>query len=353
MKPQQKIGSTVFRMFGRPATGWLSLLGLCTLSTVASADPVSEFYANRTITISVGLSAGGGYDAYARLLSRHFSKHMPGQPTVVVQNVPGGAGLTLVNSLYNIAPKDGTTFGTFDRLIPLDPLLGGEQSHFDPSKFSWVGSMSQEALACVSWHGAKVKSLKDLQTTEMLVAGTGSTSDASIYPKLLRTFLGLKLKVVNGYQGGADAILAMERGEVDGFCPWSWASIEATRPDWLRDKKINVFLQMGLHKDPRHPEVPLALDLAKSEPDREAIELMMSPSLFARPFVAPPDIPKERLEALRQAFADTLRDPAFLADAEKSRILIDGVSGQEIADELKKVYATPRDVVERVKAAIK
>jgi hypothetical protein len=145
----------------------------------------------------------------------------------------------------------------------------------------------------------------------------------------------------------------MERGEVDGFCPWSWASIDATRPDWLRDKKINAFLQMGLRKDANHPDVPLALDLAKSASDREALELMMSPSLFARPFAAPPDMPQDRLEALRHAFADTLEDPDFLADAKKSRILIDGVSGQAITDEMRKVYATPRDIVERVKAAIK
>ena len=326
---------------------------LCFLPMSIRADSVSEFYTNKTITISVGLSAGGGYDAYARLLSRHFSKHMPGRPNVVVQNVPGGAGLTLVNLLYNTAPKDGTTFGTFDRLIPLDPLLDGAQSHFDPSKFSWIGSMSQETLACVSWRGAKVSSLEDLRKTEILMAGTGPTSDASIYPKLLRAFLGLQLKVVNGYQGASDAILAMERGEVDGFCPWSWTSIETTRPTWLADKKINAFLQMGLRKDPHHADVPLALDLATSDQDREALELMMAPSLFARPFAAPPDLPKDRLSALRQAFSDTLKDPEFLADAAKSRLVVEEVSGQEIADELKKVYAIPQHVRERIRSAIK
>lgn len=353
MTPGRVIGSIALRAIGRRMLRHLLGLSVFLLPASVMADPVSDFYTNRTITISVGLAAGGGYDAYARLLSRHFSKHMPGRPNVVVQNVPGGAGLTLVNSLYNIAPKDGTTFGTFDRLIPLDPLLDGAQSLFDPSKFSWVGSMSQETLACVSWHGAKAKSLDDLQKTEILMAGTGSTSDASIYPKLLRTFLGLQLKVVNGYQGASDAILAMERGEVDGFCPWSWTSIETTRPTWLRENKINAFLQMGLRKDPHHPDVPLALDLAKSEQDREALELMMSPSLFARPFAAPPDVPKERLDALRRAFEATAKDPEFLADAEKTRVLIDVVSGEEIIAELKKVYATPRSVIERIKSAIK
>jgi tripartite-type tricarboxylate transporter receptor subunit TctC len=331
----------------------LSGIAIWALPYPALADPVSDFYTGRVITISVGLAPGGGYDAYARLLSRHFSKHMPGRPTVIVQNVPGGAGLTLVNSLYNIAPKDGTTFGIFDRLLPLDPLLRGAQSLFDASRFSWVGSMSQETLACVSWHGAKAKSLQDLRTTELLMAGTGATGDASIYPKLLRTFLGLQLTVVNGYQGASDVTLAMERGEIEGFCPWSWTSIETTKPDWLRENKIHAFLQMGLRKDPRHSDVPLALDLAKSEQDREALELMMSPSLFARPFAAPPDVPNERLEALRRAFMATLKDPELLADAAKLRIPVDAVSGQEIRDELKKVYAIPRSVVERVKEAIK
>lgn len=212
--------------------------------------------------------------------------------------------------------------------------------------------MSQETFACVGWHGAKAKSLQDLRTTELLMAGTGATSDAAIYPKLLRTFLGLQMTVVNGYQSASDVLLAMERGEIEGFCPWSWTSIETTKPDWLRDKKINVFLQMGLRKDPRHSDIPLVLDLAKSEEDREALELMMSTSLFARPFVAPPDLPQERLDALRRAFVDALNDPELLADAAKMGAIIDAVSGQEIADEMKKIYATPRAVVERVKEAI-
>ena len=350
---RRKSSAFAFRALGKGLARCLTGIVICVLPFPVLADSVSDFYANKVITISVGLAPGGGYDAYARLLSRHFSKHMPGRPTIVVQNVPGGAGLTLVNSLYNIAPKDGTTFGTFDRLIPLDPFLRGAQSLFDPSKFSWVGSMSQETFACISWHGAKAKSLQDLRTTELLMAGTGATSDAAIYPKLLRTFLGLQLTVVNGYHGASDVTLAMERGEIDGFCPWSWTSIETTRPDWLREKKIHAFLQMGLRQDPRHSDVPLALDLAKSEQDREALELMMSPSLFARPFTAPPDIPKERLEALRRAFTDTLKDPELLADAAKMRIPVDAVSGEEITEELKKVYAIPRAVVERVKEAVK
>jgi tripartite-type tricarboxylate transporter receptor subunit TctC len=322
-------------------------------ASAAQADAVSAFYASHPINILVGFGPGGGYDLYARTLARHFGDHMPGHPSVVVQNVPGAAGLTLVNSLYNVDPKDGSEFGIFDRLIPLDPLLEGSQSHFDPLKFSWLGSTSQEVLTCAGWYKARAKTLAQLHTTEMLMAGTGSTSDATIYPKLFSKILGLKFKVVNGYQGGADAILAMQRGEVEGFCPWGLASIESGHPDWLRDHKINVFMQLGLHKNPALADVPLALDLAKTPADRQALELMLSPDLFARPFVAPPGVPPARLRALRKAFKETVQDPAFIADARKEHLEVEYVSDAEILTELKKIYATPRAVVERVKAAIK
>jgi tripartite-type tricarboxylate transporter receptor subunit TctC len=330
----------------------MAAFAACALVLPADADPVSDFYTGRTISVLVGFGPGGGYDIYARTLARHFGDHMPGHPNVVVQNTPGAAGLTLANALYNVDPKDGTEFGTFDRLIPLDPLLEGSQSQFDPLKFGWLGSPSNEVSACVGWYAARAKSLEDLSTTEMLMAGTGSTADATIYPKLFRAVLGLQFKVVNGYQGAADALLAMQRGEVDGFCPWGWASIESSHPDWLRDHKINVLMQLGLRKDAAHPEIPLALDLAKTPADRQALELMLSPDLFARPFAAPPGVPAERLQALRTAFEETVRDPAFVDDAHKAGLEVEYVSGADIQTELQKIYATPPDVVARVKAAI-
>jgi tripartite-type tricarboxylate transporter receptor subunit TctC len=319
----------------------------------AKSDSIADFYSTHPITILVGFGPGGGYDTYARTIARHFGDHMPGHPNVVVQNVPGAAGLTLANALYNLDPKDGTQFGTFDRLIPLDPLLQGSQSQFDSLKFSWIGSPSNEVSACVGWHEAKAKSLDDLRTTETLMAGTGSTADATIYPKLFRAVLGLQFKVVNGYQGAADSLLAMERREVDGFCPWGWASIESSHPDWLRDHKINVFMQLGMRKDDGHPDIPLALDLAKTPADRQALELMLSPDLFARPFAAPPGVPTDRLQALRKAFAETVADPAFIADAHKAGLEVEYVSGDDIVAELRKIFATPPEVVARVKDAIK
>jgi tripartite-type tricarboxylate transporter receptor subunit TctC len=323
------------------------------LSFSAQADPVSDFYTGRTINIMVGFGPGGGYDLYARLLARHLGAHIAGHPNVVVQNVPGAAGLGLANSLYNVAAKDGTVFGTFNRTIPLEPLLEGAKAQFDPLKFNWLGSPSNEVSACVGWHSARAKSIDDLRTIEMLMAGTGPAADATMYPTLFSNVLGLKFKVVNGYQGAADSILAMERGEVEGFCPWGWASIQSSHPDWLRDHKINVLMQLGMRKHPAHPDVPLVLDLAKTQADRQALELMLSPTLYARPFAAPPGVPADRLQALRTAFKETTEDPAFLADADKSKLEIEYVSDKEIIAVLKQTYATPKDVVERTKAALK
>ena len=335
----------------------IKLLGaaacVLSLSIAARADAVSDFYANRTINVLVGFGPGGAYDLYARTLARHFGNHVPGHPNVVVKNVPGAAGLALVNTLYNTSPKDGTEFGTFNRTIPLDPLLGGSQAQFDALKLEWLGSPSNEVSACVAWHTAKAKNIDDLRTTELLMAGTGSAADATIYPTLFREVLGLKFKVINGYVGGADAVLAMEKGEIEGFCPWGWTGIESTHPEWLRDGKINVLMQLGLNKHPKHPEVPLVLDLAKTEADRQALELMLSPSLFARPFAAPPGVPAERLAALRKAFEDTVKDPAFVADAEKQKLEVEYVSPDKIRSILIKLYAFPPAVVARVKAAVK
>ena len=319
----------------------------------APADPISDFYANKTVNVLVGFGPGGGYDLYARTLARHFGAHLPGRPNVVVKNVPGAAGLALVNTLYNASPKDGAEFGTFNRTIPLDPLLGGSQAQFDPLKLEWLGSPSNEVSACVGWHAAKAQNIDDLRTTEMLMAGTGSAADATIYPNLFREVLGLKFKVVNGYVGGADAVLAMEKGEIEGFCPWGWTGIGSTHPEWLRDHKINVLMQLGLRKHPAHPDVPLVLDLATTQADRQALELMMSPSLFARPFTAPPGVPADRLAALRKAFEETVKDPAFVADAEKQKLEVEYVSPEEIRTVIERLYATPPSVVDRVKAALK
>ena len=316
------------------------------------ADSVSDFYHGKTVSLLVGFGPGGGYDITARALSRHIGRHIPGEPNVVVRNVPGAAGLVLANSIYNVSPRDGTEMGTFNRTIPLDPMLDGTKAHFDPLKFSWIGSTSNEVSTCVAWHTASVSTIEQAMQTELVVAGTGPAADAVMYPRLLNDIIGTKFRLVTGYQGSADSIMAMERGEAQSFCAWTWGSIVSSHPTWLRDGTIKVLVQFGLRKHPDHPDIPLVLDLAKTEKDRQALELMMSPLLFARPFAAPPGIPAVRLAALRKSFDETIKDPLFIADAEKQGLEIDLVTGKEIDQTLEKLYKTPPDVIERVKAAL-
>ena len=318
----------------------------------ATAQSIADFYSKRSISILVGFGPGGGYDSYARAIARHFGRHMPGEPATVVRNMPGAAGMTLVNALYNSIPPDGTQFGTFDRAIPLEPLLHSSSARFDPLQLGWIGSPSSEVSACVGWHTARAKSIQDLGAIEMVMAGTGAAADATIYPNIFREILGLRFKVITGYQGASDALLAMEKGEVEGFCPWGWVSIQSQRPDWLRDGKINVLMQLGLRKNPSYPNIPLVLDLAKTPDDRAALELVLAPLLFARPFAAPPGVPPERLAAIRKAFRETVEDARFRADAEKIGLSVDYVSDVEIEAQLKKLYATPPHIVQRIRNAI-
>jgi tripartite-type tricarboxylate transporter receptor subunit TctC len=322
-------------------------------SAPAAADPVADFYRGRTVSISVGFGPGGGYDLTARTLARHYGRFIPGEPNVIVRNAPGAAGLVLANALYNLAPRDGTEIGTFNRTIPLDPMLDGSKSQFDAQKFTWIGSTSNEVSTCVVWHTAPAQTIQQAMEKEVVVAGTGPAADAVMYPRIMNDILGTKFRIVSGYQGAADSIMAMERGEAQSFCAWTWGSILATHPDWVRTGTIRVLVQLGLRKHPEHPDVPLVLDLAKTDKDRQALEMMMSPLLFARPFAAPPDIPADRKMALRKAFDATVRDQRFLADAEKQGLEIDLVTGNEIESVLARLYATPKDVVERVKAALK
>jgi len=252
-------------------------------------DPVANFYRGKTITIGVGFTAGGGYDLHARTLARHFGKHIPGNPSIVVKNVPGAAGLVLANALANTAPKDGTEIATFDRAIPLEPLVSPDRARFDALKLNWIGSTDNDVSTCFAWHAARVKTFDDLLQHELVVGGTGTGGNAHIYPKVLNAVLGTKFKLVPGYPGSTEVLLAMERGETEAFCSMGFVTLEYTKPHWVRDKTVNVLVQLGITKNKDHLDVPLALDLAKTAADRQAIELVVSPNLFARPFTAPPD----------------------------------------------------------------
>ena len=331
----------------------LAVVTLLLQPGAAAANSVEDFYRGKTVNLSVGFTTGGGYDLHARTLARYMSKYIPGAPKIIVKNVPGAAGLVLANSLYNTLPRDGTELATFDRAIPLEPLLDPEAARFDTLKLNWIGSTDNDASTCFAWHTARVKTFNDLLEQELIVGATGSIGDAVSFPRLLNAVLKTKFKVITGYPGSNEAMLAIERGETQGFCSMGFPTLEIARPDWLRDKKVNVLVQLGLQKNRDHPEVPLALEFAKNEADRQAIELIVSPNLFARPFAAPPNVPEERVQALRKAFNATMRSQEYLAETETRKIHVQLVTGEEIDSVLRKIYAMPRDVVTRVRAAIK
>jgi tripartite-type tricarboxylate transporter receptor subunit TctC len=328
----------------------LSLVLACT--ALASAQSVADFYRGKTVTVTVGLAAGGGYDLHARVLAKYLGRHIPGMPAVVVKNSPGAGGLALVNALSSSVSRDGTEIATFDRGIALDPLFGGSQVRFDPLKLGWLGSTDNDASTCLSWHTSAVKTMDNVMRTPLIVGGTGATAVANTFPRVLNAVLGTKFVIIPGYPGAADALVAMERGETQGFCSLGFSTLEALRPEWVRDRKVNVFVQLALEKSPDHPDVPLALDFARTEADRQAIALIVSPNLFARPFAAPPGLPGERLEALRHAFDDTVRDPDYLAEAKARALHIELVTGAELEAVLRRLYATPPEIVARVKAAV-
>src|SRR5262249_49080261 len=230
---------------------------LCVTASFASAQSPADFYKGKNVEVDVGYSVGGGYDLYARMLARHMGKHIPGNPTIVPKNMEGAGSLRLANWIYNVAPKDGSVFATIGRGTGFDPLLGHKGAQFDATKYSWLGSANNEVSVCVAWQSAGIDKFEDLYTKELTVGGTSASADTDQFPRAINGMLGTKMKIVTGYPGGNDVGLAMERGEVNGRCGWSWSSVKSTRPDWIRDKKIKVLVQLALEKHPDLPDVPL------------------------------------------------------------------------------------------------
>ncbi len=314
----------------------------------AQADAISDFYKGKTVSIYVGYSAGGGYDTYARVLSRHLGRFIPGNPTVVVQNMPGAGSARMVNWLYNVAPKDGTALGASARGIAFDTLLGQPGSKFDAQKLSWIGSMNNEVSVCVSWHDSKVKTFDDMYTKELIVGGTGGSADTDQFPQVLNGVLGTKFKVIVGYRGGNDINIAMERGEVKGRCGWSWSSVVSTRGNWLKEKKINILVQLSLSKHEDLKNVPLVTELAKTDEQKAIMKLVFARQVLGRPIIAPPNLPADRLAALRKAFMDTMKDKTFKTETDKAKMETEAVSGEEIQKLIDEAYKTPPAVVKKV-----
>src|SRR5258707_1479092 len=313
----------------------------------ARAQSVADFYKGKTVDLYIGYSVGGHYDLYARYLARHMSKHIPGNPNVIPKNMEGAGSLRLANWLYNVAPKDGTAFGIIGRGTGFDPLLGNKAAQFDATKFTWIGSANNEVSICVAWSTSGVTKFEDLLTRELIVGGTSTSADTDQFPRIVNGVLGTKMKVVTGYPGGNEVGLAMERGEVQGRCGWSWSSVKSTHQKWLDEKKFTVLVQLALDKHPDLPDVPLVVDLAKTDEQRQILRLIFARHVMGRPVVAPPNIPPDRAAALRDAFMATMKDKDFLSDTDKAQMEVNPVSGDRVQALVKEIYSIPPEISQK------
>jgi tripartite-type tricarboxylate transporter receptor subunit TctC len=341
------------RNLTRRASAIVAVLALLAASVgAAGAESPEQFYKGRQLSMIVFTGPGSTYDIYARLLAHHLGDHIPGKPAIIVQNMPGAGGLKVEEYIYRIAPKDGTVIGTVGRGLPFEPMLGQNEANVDPLKFTWLGSMNRDVSLAMSWHTSKVKTFEDLTRHELLVPGTGVGADSEILPVAFNRLAGTRFKIIEGYRDIPVAALAMERGELDGLAYWSWSSIMAIHPDWVRDKRVNLLFQTGVDPIPKIPDVPRIRNLVTNSTDQRALAFLLAREIIGRPFFAPPDLPPDRVAGLRAAFAATLRDPAFLQDAERSRLDVSLVSGEEVDALLKASAGAPKDVLDHVRQVL-
>ena len=301
----------------------------------------------KQIIMILGSAPGGGYDTFARTVAPHLGRHLPGQPTIVIQNMPGAGSLLATNHLYNVAPRDGSVIGGLNPQLATEPLVRPERAKYDPRKLSWIGSALRETHVALAWHTSPVKTFDDLFKTELIVAGSGGATDT--FPNFLNSLLNTKFKVIAGYKGTREGMLAMERGEATGNGGTTWASLKATQAQWLQEGKIRVILQYGLSKHPELPNVPWIYDYAKTDDDKAAMNLVFARQEFGRPYAGPPELPPAILALYRKAFDETMQDQAFLADAEKRRLDLDPITGDAIQKLVDELYKASPAVVDRVK----
>jgi hypothetical protein len=303
-----------------------------------------DFYAGKQLTFVVGAGVGGGYDLQARTVARHLAKHIPGNPTIVVQNMPSRIGAS--NHMFGVAPTDGTAIALLQRNILLARLTYPDQVRFDIEKFNWLGSLNSEVGVSLAWHAAPHRTTKDLFDKELIVGGITSV-DPETTPKLYNALIGTKFKVVTGYNSTSQIALAIERGEVQGIGDWSWSSLKAVRPHWLAEKKIIPLMQGALKNEPELGQLPNALDFIKSDADRKVMQLHFTQKTAARPLIAPPGVPKERIAILRKAFVDLSHDKEFQEDVKKAKLEIAYVPAEEIERVVALIVSTPKDVADR------
>jgi tripartite-type tricarboxylate transporter receptor subunit TctC len=320
----------------------------------AVAQSPAEFYKDKQLTFYVGLSPGGGYDLNARLVAKHIGRYIPGQPQVIVKNMPGGGGLVMTNFVANVSPKDGLHLGAPQRGIPFEPLLG-DASHakFDPVKLQWIGSANADTSVAVATRRSGVKTWQDLKTKELIVAGTGIGTESVTVPYILRNVLGFKLKVIAGFPGGSEMNLAMMRGEVDGRGTFTWTSLKPHYKEWIETGELSILFQLGLRKHPEMPGVPLILDLAETSEQKKLLELQFTAFELGRPYFVAEGVPADRVAALRRAFDQVMKDKDLLADAAKQSLEINPASGGEMQEIVARIYTTPKELVARLAEASK
>jgi len=317
-----------------------------------SSAGAQDSLAGRNVTLIIGFGTGGGYDLWGRLVARHIGKHLPGNPTVVPQNMPGAGSYVAASHIYGAAPKDGTVFAIIARDAALGPLSNAPGARFDATKMSWLGSPTREHNVCIANATAKVKTANELRNTELILGDTGPGTGTRSYPKVLNDLLGYKFKLVSGFRSSADVFLAMERGEVDGICE-SLDSVNQRKPDWIAKKTVNVLLQAGAVSPPELAGVPNVLTLARNDEENKVLEYLYVGQDIGRPFVAPPDLPPERLKMLRDAFNATMKDPEFVADVKRNKFALEPEDGEQLAALINKIYATPKTIIDRVSNLIK
>ncbi len=331
---------------------WIALLAGCAAAAPALADPVEDFYKGKTLEMIIPASAGGDYDIRGRLLARHLPRFIPGKPTIVARNMPGGIGIAASNHMARAAPRDGTSLQIIFQNMPSLQGMGGQGVDFDVRKFGWIGNTTNSPNVITAWHASGVKTIEDVMTRELVVGAPGAASTSYIYPAALNQLVGTKFKIIAGYPGGNDVNLAMEKGEVGGRGSNSWASWKSGHPHWIAEKKIYQLVQIALERAPDLPDVPLMLELAKNDEDKQVLTFLSADMGISRAFTTTPDVPPERLAALRRAFDQLMKDPEFLAEAERAKMDLSpssGVAAQKVAESM--LANTPR-VFQRAKAII-
>ncbi len=336
------------KLLGGPVSSLI--LALSVPAMIAATPALAQ--TPKSATMVIGFGPGGGYDMWGRVVGRHIGKHMPGNPTVIIQNMPGAGSFVAASWIYNIGAKDGSVLGIIARDAVMGPLIGADGARFDPNKMSWLGTPVTETNVCFASNTADVKSVDDLTKKQLIIGDTGPGTGTRTYPLALTALLGMKFKIIAGFPSSSDVFLAIERGEVDGMCE-SLDSVSGKRPDWLKTGRVKLLFHGGAEPNPHLKDVPFVLDLTKDAQTRSEIKFLYAGQGIGRPFVAPPALPPEKLKMLRDAFMATMKDPEFVADAKNQKLDLEPEDGEHLEKLIKEIYATPKATVDKIGDLIK